>query len=211
MATLGDRLIAFALDVVFLFAILTSTDAWIFMRWGMVDGAELKLTVAALLVAGSLNTVIFFLYFWLLEAKFGTTVGKALVGIRVVQITDRHPLVALAIRNLLRAVDGLGFYLVGVVVAGCSRIHRRLGDMCAGTVVIEDYFSYGVKIGVMVLWTAVLVGTVWSVPRICQTTAARPSHYLNQVIVQVGRGEKSAYFKVARLQVNVELGSGPIR
>ena len=118
MATLGDRLIAFALDSTFLFGVFALVDAWAFMRWGIVDGTELKLTLAVLLVAESLNAAIFFLYLWLLEASFGATLGKAMVGIRVVQITERNSLAALAIRNLLRVVDGLGFYLVGAVVAG---------------------------------------------------------------------------------------------
>lgn len=208
-ANLGDRLIAFALDLLFLFAVFTTIDAWAFMRWGIVDGTELKLTLAALLVAGSMNAAISFLYFWLLEAMFGSTIGKAIVGIRVVQTAERHPLAAFAIRNLLRAVDGLGFYLMGVVIAGCSKIHRRLGDICAGTVVIEGYFGRGVKIAVLVLWVSVLAGAVWSVPRICKTNAAVPLRHLNQVIVRVGRSEKSAYFRIASLHVNVELGSSP--
>ena len=196
------------LDTVFLFAIFLTVDAWAFMRWGVVDGAALKLTVAALLFAGSFNATIFFLYFWLLEAGFGATLGKAMVGIRVVQTTARNPLAVFAIRNLLRAVDGIGCYLVGVVVAGCSRIHRRLGDMCAGTMVIEDYFGYGVKTAVLMLWTAVLAGTIWSVPRVCKTNAAHHPRYFSQVIVEVGRSGKSAYFKVASLHVDVGLGPG---
>ena len=203
-AALGDRLIAFALDSTFLFGVFAIVDAWAFMRWGIVEGTELKLTLAALLVAESLNAAIFFLYLWLLEASFGATLGKAMVGIRVVQTTERNPLAALAIRNLLRVVDGLGFYLVGAVVAGCSRIHRRLGDICAGTVVIEEHFGYGVKIAAIAVWTAVLAGAVWCVPRICQTNAALPSRYLNQVVVQVGRSEESAYFTVASFHVNIK-------
>lgn len=157
-----------------------------------------------LLVAESLNAAIFFLYLWLMEAGFGATLGKAMVGIRVVQTTERNRLAALAIRNLFRAVDGLGFYLVGTLVAGCSRMHQRLGDMCAGTVVIEEHFGYGVKIAAIALWSAVLAGAVWSVPRICETNAALPSRYLNQVVVQVGRSEKSAYFAVASVHVDVK-------
>ena len=210
-ASLGDRLIAFALDCGFLFALFAALDAWAFMRWGIVDGTVLKLTVTALLVAESLNAAIFFLYFWLMEAGFGCTLGKAIVGIRVVQTTQRGPLKAFAIRNLLRIVDGFGFYLVGVVVAGCSRIHRRLGDICAGTVVIESRFAYGVKIGAVMLWMAVLAGAVWFVPRTCKTNAARHSRYLNQVVVEVGRSGNSPYFRVAGIHVQVELGSGPIR
>lgn len=211
MATLGDRLIAFALDSIFLFGMFAIVDAWAFMRWGIVDGTELKLTLAALLVAESLNAAIFFLYLWLLEASCGATLGKAMVGIRVVQTTERNPLAALAIRNLLRVVDGLGFYLVGAVVAGCSRIHRRLGDICAGTVVIEEHFGRWVKLAALALWTAALAGAVWSVPRICKTNAALPSRYLNQVVVQVGRSEESAYFTVANFHVDVQLTSASAR
>jgi uncharacterized RDD family membrane protein YckC len=208
IATLGDRLIAFALDSIFLFGVFAIVDAWAFMRWGMVDGTELKLTLATLLVAEALNAAIFFLYLWLLEASFGATLGKAMVGIRVVRTTERNPLAGLAIRNLLRVVDGLAFYVVGAVVAGCSKIHRRLGDVCAGTVVIEEHFGYWVKLASVALWTAVLAGAAWSVPRICKTNAALPSRYLNQVVVQVGRSEKSAYFTVASLRVEVQLTSG---
>jgi uncharacterized RDD family membrane protein YckC len=213
MATLGDRLIAFALDSTFLFGIFAIVDAWAFMRWGIVEGTELKLTLAALLVAESLNTALFFLYLWLLEAAFGATLGKAMVGIRVIRTTenDRNPLAILAIRNLLRIVDGLGFYLVGAVVAGCSSFRRRLGDICAGTVVIEEDFGSWMKFSAIAFWTLVLAGAVWSVPRICQTNSALPSRYLNQVVVQVGRSENSAYFTVASLHVEVQLTSGPAR
>jgi uncharacterized RDD family membrane protein YckC len=211
MATLGDRLIAFTLDSAFLFGVFAIVDAWAFMRWGIVDGTELKLTFAALLVAESLNAAIFFLYLWLLEASFGATLGKAMVGIRVVRTTERNPIAAFAIRNLLRVVDGLGFYLVGAVVAGCSKINRRLGDMCAGTVVIEEHLGDWVKIAAVALWTAVLAAAVWSVPRICKTNAALPSRYLNQVVVQVGRSEESAYFRVASFHVEVRRTAGSAR
>jgi uncharacterized RDD family membrane protein YckC len=213
MATLGDRLIAFSLDSTFLFGVFAIVDAWAFMRWGIVEGPELKLTLASLLVAESLNAAVFFLYLWLLEAAFGATLGKAMVGIRVIRTTEteRNPLAILAIRNLLRVVDGLGFYLVGAAVAGCSNFRRRLGDICAGTVVIEEHFGSWVKFAAIAVWTAVLAGAVWSVPRICQTNAALPSRYLNQVVVQVGRSEKSAYFTVASLHVEIQLTSGPVR
>ncbi len=210
-ATLGDRLIAFALDSAFLFGVFAILDAWAFMRWGIVDGTELKLTLAALLAAECLNATVFFLYLWLLEASFGATLGKAMVGIRVVGTAERNRFAALAIRNLLRVVDGLGFYLVGAVVASCSGIHRRLGDICVGTVVIEEHFDYRVKIAVVVLWSAVLAAAAWSVPRICQTNAALHPRYLDQVVLKVGRSEKSAYFTVASFRVDVQLASGASR
>ena len=74
-------------------------------------------------------------YVWLLEASFGATLGKAMVEIRVTRPDGRNAFAASAIRNLLRLVDGLGFCLVGGLVAGCSRFRQRLGDICAGTAV----------------------------------------------------------------------------
>ena len=85
MASLGDRFIAFVLDTLALFGVFTIVDAWVFMRWGTVDGTELKLTSASLLIAGILNAVILFAYGWLLETGFGATLGKAMVGIRVLE------------------------------------------------------------------------------------------------------------------------------
>jgi uncharacterized RDD family membrane protein YckC len=85
---LGDRLIAFALDTVFRFGVFAIVDAWVFMRGGISDGTDLKSTLTALLSAGSLNGAIFFFYFWLLEARSGTTLGKLIVGIRVVRTNE---------------------------------------------------------------------------------------------------------------------------
>src|SRR5215467_1093166 len=83
-ARLGDRFIAFALDSAFLFGLFAVVDGWAFMRWGSVDSTELQLTTASLLIAITLNAALLFLYGWLLEAGWGATLGKAIVGIRVV-------------------------------------------------------------------------------------------------------------------------------
>ena len=145
---------------------------------------------------------------WLLEASFGATLGKALVGIRVVTTSRRSALAASAIRNLLRIVDGLGFYLVGAMVAGCSRCRQRLGDLCAGTAVVEEEFSTARKMLALGLWIAVLSGASWAVPRICsENHAGQHTRYLNKVVVQVGRTENSAYFRVARLRIDIQLAS----
>jgi uncharacterized RDD family membrane protein YckC len=204
MAKLGDRFLAFLLDTMVLFGVFAVVDAWVFMRWGRVEGTELSLTTAALVIAGMLNAVILFCYGWLLEAGFGATLGKAIVGIRVIRTTQRSVLAATAIRNLLRIVDGFGCYLVGAVVAGCSGLRQRVGDMCAGTAVVEEEFGATGKILALVLWTAALVGAGWAVPRICSENRAQPAPYLNQVVVQVGRTDRSAYFRAAGLRVDVQ-------
>jgi len=124
-------------------------------------------TWAALLVALALNSGTSFAYVWLLEASFGGTLDKAMAGIRVTRTNGRNAFAASAIRNLLRLVDELGFYLVGGLVAGCSRFRQRLGDICAGTAVVEAEFGFGLKTVAVLLWTTVLVGAGWALPRIC--------------------------------------------
>ena len=207
-ATLGDRLAAFVLDTVVLFGLFATVDAWIFMRWGTVEGAELDLTLAAVLLAAMLNAVILFCYGWLLEASFGATLGKFLVGIRVVRTRRRSALMASAIRNLLRIVDGFGFYLLGVMVASCSPRRQRLGDLWAGTAVVEEQFGTAKKVLALTAWAAVLAGAVWAVPRICaEDHAQKHGPYLNQVVVQVGKSESSGYLQIARFRVEIRLAS----
>jgi len=205
VANLGDRFAAFVLDMVTLFGAFAIMDAWIFMRWGAVEGVELNLTGGALLLAGTLNALVLFAYGWLLEACFGATLGKALVGIRVVRTGERSALSAAAIRNLLRIVDGFGCYILGAMVAGCSAHRQRLGDLCAGTAVVEAEYSTTRKVAALALWIAMLAGAGWSVPRICSENNARArGRYLNQIVVQVGRTENSAYFRIARLKFEIQ-------
>jgi uncharacterized RDD family membrane protein YckC len=195
-ARLGDRFIAFALDLALLFGLFAIADAWAFMKFGKFEGSELQLTAASLLIALILNSAILFLYGCLLEAACGATLGKVLVGIRVVRTAPRSVLAACALRNLLRIVDGLAFYLVGTAVAACSDARLRLGDICARTAVIEESFGIAAKASAIVLWIGILSGSLWSVPRICSTNDPVQTRYLNQVVLRIGRTENSAYLRV---------------
>jgi len=208
VATLADRCIAVVLDTIVLLAVLAVVDTWAFLRWSVPASAELNLTRASLLISATLNTVIFFAYFWLLEAGFGATLGKAMVGIRVRWKPDtncaRSALAASAIRNLLRMVDGLGFYLVGLVVASCSSLRRRLGDICAGTVVVSGPKAW-TKALAIALWVAGLAGSGWAVPRICASNhSGHRLPYLSQVVAQLGRTDNSAYVRVGRFKIEVQ-------
>lgn len=196
-ARLGDRFIAFALDVAVLSGLFAMADAWALMRWSTFDTAELQLTAASLVIVIAVNAAILFLYGWLLEAACGATLGKVLVGIRVVRTTQCGALAACAIRNLLRIVDGLALYLVGTAVAACSDVRQRIGDMCAHTAVIEESFGVAARAGAVVLWLAILVGAGYAVPRICSSNNPVHPRYLSQVVIRIGRTENSAYFRVA--------------
>jgi uncharacterized RDD family membrane protein YckC len=206
---LGDRFIAFLLDTAFLFGLFAVVDAWVFTRWGSVEGSEMRLTTASLLIAVTVNATVFFLYGWLLEAAWGATLGKAMVGIRVVGTGRGRSLSACAVRNGLRIVDGLGFYLVGTVVAACSAARQRVGDLYGRTAVIEESFRSGVRIATLGLWIASLAGAGWAVPRICSVNRFVRPQYLSQVIIRVGRREGLAYFQIGSLAVHIQIASTP--
>lgn len=206
LAKLSDRFNAFLLDAVVLSGAFAAADAWILMRWSSFDKSELGLTTASLLAVIATNALLFFLYGLLFEASCGATLGKVIVGIRVVRTGRRNALAAAAIRNLLRFVDGLGFYLIGMIVAGCSPWRQRLGDLSAGTTVVDEEFGTVSKTLAMVAAMALLGGACWTVPKICsQQNEARQAPYLNQVVVRLGRTEHAAYFRVARMQFDVQL------
>jgi uncharacterized RDD family membrane protein YckC len=211
LASLGDRFLALALDCVVLFAACALIDVWCFMRWGIVAGTELRVTAATALVGGTLNLLLAFVYFWILEAGFGSTLGKAMIGIGVVNNSGRTALAASAIRNLWRAVDGMGFYLVGVLVASCSKFRRRIGDLCAGTYVIEGNLSDLTRAAAVLAWLALLSGGVWALPRLYarpKPTEA-PKHF-SQIVLLLGRGDKSVYVKGQNHRIELSMSSGTV-
>jgi RDD family/Septum formation len=75
-------------------------------------------------------------YYLVLEATIGQTVGKLLVGVRVVRAGGGRPnVLEVATRTLVRVVDWLpALYLVGFLVMLATGARRqRLGDLAANT------------------------------------------------------------------------------
>ena len=83
--------------------------------------------------------VIALAYYIVMEAQSGVTLGKRLIGLKVVKLEGGAPLdwQASIVRNVLRLVDGLFFYLVGAIVVWTSDKKQRLGDKVAATVVVR--------------------------------------------------------------------------
>ena len=79
-------------------------------------------------------------YYALMEGYRGQTVGKMLLGIRVVREDGGGVpgFKAALIRSLLRVVDGVFGYLVGFVAVLASEKNQRLGDMAARTLVVRE-------------------------------------------------------------------------
>jgi uncharacterized RDD family membrane protein YckC len=85
-------------------------------------------------------------YFAIFEILWsGQTPGKRQAKIRVISASGRPITVFEGIgRNFMRAIDSIGFYLVGSVACAIDKQNRRLGDMVAGTVVVHEVEEQGV-------------------------------------------------------------------
>jgi uncharacterized RDD family membrane protein YckC len=79
------------------------------------------------------------LYYILLEGYLGQTVGKMLLGIKVIREDNGEVpgLGGASIRTVLRIIDGLFSYLVAFITVLISGKNQRLGDMAAHTLVVR--------------------------------------------------------------------------
>ena len=83
---------------------------------------------------------IIFAYLILMEAYVGWTVGKRILGMRVVDGSgNKIGLSKSVIRNLLRFVDGLpALNILGIILIATSPRGQRFGDRVAKTYVIRQ-------------------------------------------------------------------------
>lgn len=79
------------------------------------------------------------LYRPLFESWTGQTLGKRLLGIRVISDDGRKASVGqCVVRTLAWIIDGIGFVVpIGAFIAVCSHRNRRIGDRAAGTLVVR--------------------------------------------------------------------------
>ena len=129
-AGVGSRAVATIVDSIVMFVVFFAIAA----ATGQTTEEGFELTGVPFFLA----TGVYFLYYIALEALSGATLGKRIVGLRVVRedgggIGWRESV----IRNLLRFVDGLFLYLVGAVLVWTSAKRQRLGDRIAETVVVR--------------------------------------------------------------------------
>jgi uncharacterized RDD family membrane protein YckC len=88
--------------------------------------------------AAVITLIVWFLYYTLLEGRYGQTLGKWFVKIKVVK-EDGAPISYgdAAVRTILRIIDGLFDYLVGAILIRTSDKKQRLGDRLDHTVVVQ--------------------------------------------------------------------------
>jgi uncharacterized RDD family membrane protein YckC len=145
LAGLGSRGLAAVLDVLALAGLLlaeVATGALALFLLSRATGSDL-LRFGPWIVA-ALVVVAFCTYwgYYIFGEVFrnGRTWGKRVMGIRVVRDDgSRVGVLDSVVRNIVRIVDLLpATYAVGVVSMLLNRDAKRLGDMAAGTVVIDE-------------------------------------------------------------------------
>ena len=123
LAAIVDLAIVLAGSVVILFA----ADAL------SGDSGEIRGALGAVILGWALY------YHFAMESGGGQTVGKKLMKLRVV-LADGRPagMREVAVRTVLRVVDGIGLYIVGLIVMLATGERRqRLGDLAAGTKIVD--------------------------------------------------------------------------
>ncbi len=86
-----------------------------------------------------LGVFLCFLLFGIMEYFTGRTPGKFLSGTMVV--TEKYKKLKFwqaMVRNIVRLVDFIGIYLVGLIIILFDKKNQRLGDLCAKTYVIQS-------------------------------------------------------------------------
>jgi uncharacterized RDD family membrane protein YckC len=161
LAGMGDRAIATILDLVVMGAAFALVGMWAAVRWGGVTSNGFQLNGAPAAVVLSTVATFAFLYLWLFEGVLGATLGKFILNVRV-RRTDGSTigLKQSLVRNLLRIIDGFGFYLVGFLTAIFSHLKQRLGDHVAKTVVVQKESGPLPRAVAVVVWVAVIVSSL---------------------------------------------------
>ena len=135
-ASVGARVGALLLDTLLVMLPLFIVAGILFGESEAGDGgASVSLNGVPFL----LTLLVAFGYFFGLEAATGQTLGKKIVGTRVVSDKGADLTAGQAlIRTVMRVVDGFAFYLVGFVAVLASAKNQRLGDMAASTRVVKS-------------------------------------------------------------------------
>ena len=150
-ATVGDRALALIFDRILLTAAATAV---IGVPAFDADNRH-GLTIAVSILLGA-----FFVYHVLLEGTVGTTLGKAMMGLRL-RPGARPLFVGALLRNLVRPIDAQAAYAVGFLTATFTRNGQRLGDLAGGTQVVDRRAPALFRGGMMALWLVLVAIAAW--------------------------------------------------
>jgi uncharacterized RDD family membrane protein YckC len=136
---LGRRTVAIIIDAL----LLTAVIGGLFFALATKNGSSYSVSGGKGVLFFAVAILLPLLYHSILEGSGGATIGKAITGIRVRNKNGGRASFGRAlVRNILRIIDGLFYYLVGWIIAMASGPRRtRLGDMVGGTVVVRSKYA----------------------------------------------------------------------
>lgn len=142
IAPLGDRIIATFIDVLIMFAFWVGLLFVVVVGTGDFDDFDPSILQVAIMVLMFLGISMYHLLFEIFLN--GQSIGKYLMGIKVVKVDGSSPSIGdYFLRWLLRLVDiTFSNGAVGILCISSSNKGQRVGDIAAGTTVvsiIEDY------------------------------------------------------------------------
>ncbi|WP_058305871.1 RDD family protein [Gracilibacillus massiliensis] len=143
LAGLGSRSAAHIIDyaiimftqlLIILFLLLAFTNSVTNFFLGAGESLVFAIVLIVIFIL-NFGYFILFEYFW-----GGRTIGKRILGIRVIQENGHNiTLLSSIIRNFVRIIDSLpSAYAVGIILIFAHNKHKRLGDITAGTIVVHE-------------------------------------------------------------------------
>ncbi len=138
-----NRIVAIIIDTIILMVIASiiaipfGLSAMFFSQ--MTTGGAITnfLTSGLFSTVGLVNFVLWILYFTYFEGTSGQTLGKKAMGIKVIKERGKLTYSDAFIRTILRIVDAIGFYILGLIVVLVSKKKQRIGDLAAHTIVVK--------------------------------------------------------------------------
>jgi uncharacterized RDD family membrane protein YckC len=141
--SVGIRFVAILIDTI----IISIIGSIITLPLGAATTATVNQQTGAISIAPVywivviMELIIAFLYFTILEGRYGQTVGKIILKLKVLK-ADGSPInyKDAGIRAVLRIIDEVPFvvpYLLGAIFIWSSDTKQRLGDRVAHTVVVQ--------------------------------------------------------------------------
>ena len=132
VATIIDHIIVYAIAAII--SLPFGFQAFAMDYAGVINPLALAGTMMTMMAVGA---VVFILYFTYMEGSTGQTLGKRLLGIKVIKEKGKMTYADAFIRTILRIIDGILVYVLGLIVILVSQKKQRIGDMAAKTLVVK--------------------------------------------------------------------------
>jgi uncharacterized RDD family membrane protein YckC len=134
----GRRIVAGFIDVIVLGILFVVMSALFGDAESSSNGDSGNFSVSLSGVPFIIYVLLSIAYYLVPEAMTGQSLGKKIMGLRVVALEDTLSWGKAAIRTVLRIIDSLPvLYLVGLISVAVTKKNQRIGDLAAGTIVVR--------------------------------------------------------------------------